>query len=178
MPQAARPLLTQATRSHFNTLLDSRSLSHDSDPAIIYIETESDPITISRAEFSQQVASYAGVLHHLGIRQRELVVIAHTQNLESIYSFWACLMLGAIPSMFPTLTEKLDPDYYMTMLSGVVRHAGAQAILTTDDFAPLMADVVECPVFGSTALHANSVVSAPAYNVDPNEIAFLQHSSG
>jgi len=173
--------LFQANRPDFTTLLDSLVLTAEdsSAPAIIYLQTDAAPITVSRADFRQQMGDYAAALAGLGVGARDLVLIAHTQNLESIFAFWGALWLGAIPSMFPTLTEKLDPAIYMDSISQVVAHADAKAILTTDDFAPQLAARVGCPVYGSVQLYAQAGLLRPAPPpAAPHDIAFLQHSSG
>ena len=87
------------------------------------------------------------------------MIIAHTQNLESIYAFWGALWCGAIPSMFPTLTEKLDPDIYMHSMAELARLSEVRAIFTTDEFEPQLAARVPCQVFGSEHL-ARSVAMA------------------
>jgi fatty-acyl-CoA synthase len=143
-------LLTLSTRSHYETLFDSRTLAEAADrPAIIYLETDCEPITITRAAFRQAAERYADALRGLDVRPRDLVIIAHTQNLESIFAFWGALLAGAIPSMFPTLTEKLDPDIYRRSMAELVGHSRARAVLTTDNFAPTLAGVVPCAVYGS-----------------------------
>ena len=50
--------------------------------------------TITRAEFKQAVQNYASGLQAMGVSPRDLVVLAHTQNLESIYAFWGALLIG------------------------------------------------------------------------------------
>ncbi len=50
--------------------------------------------------------------------------------------------------MFPTLTEKLDPDIYQRNLAELVALSGVKAILTTDEFAAALREVVGCPVWG------------------------------
>jgi fatty-acyl-CoA synthase len=154
-------MLNLSNRSHFHTLLDAVALrsEHDERPAIIYLETDRAPITISRREFRAAVEAHAAGLQHMGIRPRDLVIIAHTQNLESIYAFWGALWCGAIPSMFPTLTEKLDPEIYMHSLAELARLSEMRAILTTDEFEPQLAGRVPCQVFGSEHL-AKSVAVA------------------
>ncbi len=154
-------MLNLSNRSHFHTLLDAVALQSEDDerPAIIYLETDRAPITISRREFREAVIAHAAGLQHMGIRPRDLVVIAHTQNLESIYAFWGALWCGAIPSMFPTLTEKLDPDIYMHSMAELARLSEVRAIFTTDDFEPQLAARVPCQVFGSEHL-ARSVAIA------------------
>ena len=194
-------MLYLSNRSHFHTLLDAVALQSEDDdrPAIIYLETDHAPITISRREFRAAVEAHAAGLRQMGIRPRDLVVIAHTQNLESIYAFWGALWCGAIPSMFPTLTEKLDPDIYMHSMAELARLSEVRAIFTTDEFEPQLAERVPCQVFGSEHL-ARSVVMAngsrserspagaqsknahPSTSLrsaqDASDIVFLQHSSG
>jgi acyl-CoA synthetase (AMP-forming)/AMP-acid ligase II len=171
-------MLTHATRANYRTLLDAAGLRDDAPDAaaIVYIETGQPDITITRAMFRAQVVRYAAALHAKGIAPRDLVVIAHTQSLESIYAFWGALLLGAIPSMFPTLTEKLDPTLYLHNLAELVQLSDVRAVLTTDAFAPTMRACVGCPVFASGDLCAQGEPSQAA--IDPHEIAFLQHSSG
>ncbi len=176
-------MLSLSTRHAYKSLLDAETLIHADQtiPAIIYVETDAKPITISRATFKQSVFTYAYSLKSLGIERGDLVIIAHTQNLESIFAFWGAMLLGAIPSMFPTLTEKLDPDIYMRDIGELVRLSTVKAILTTDAFAPTLAERVDCPVYGSEKLKAMVHASDDRLAVDspePQDIAFLQHSSG
>lgn len=173
-------MLSLSNRDSFKTLLSAITLTSDNDqqPAIIYLATGHDPITVSRAEFKQSVEHYASGLQSMGVSARDLVVLAHTQNLESIYAFWGALLIGAIPSMFPTLTEKLDRDIYMNSMSELVELSTVRAILTTDEFATELSERVSCPVYGSHTLLDSVSGDYTAYQPDADEIAFLQHSSG
>jgi acyl-CoA synthetase (AMP-forming)/AMP-acid ligase II len=159
------------------SLLDAVTLQGGDETAIIYIETDTEPITVTRADFAKQVQRYAASMAGHGIGPRDLVIIAHTQNMESIYAFWAAMLLGAIPSMFPTLTEKLDPAIYMSNMATLVEHSGTRAILTSDDFAPQLAPAVGCPVIASSQLSEHAVEFSVA-DTPSDEVAFLQHSSG
>lgn len=145
-------MLHLATRAEYHTLLDAAALREGDETAIVYLETDQPPIRVSRAQFRRAVLDYATELRRVGIQPRDLVIVAHTQSLESIYAFWGALWLGAVPSMFPTLTEKLDPDIYMQGLAELASRSGVRAILTTDDFAPTLAARVPCPVYGSSQL--------------------------
>ncbi len=178
-------MLRLATRSDYHSLLDAAVLRHTDDqrPAVIYVETNQTPVVVSRAMFHQRVIDYANALHQLGIGAKDLVIIAHTQNLECVYAFWGALVAGAIPSMFPVLTEKLDPAVYFHEMRELVRLSQVRALLTSDDFAPVLAEQVNCPVYGSAALHAAVTSSHPITKVfdqpfDAEATAFLQHSSG
>lgn len=173
-------LLTPATRVRFHTLLGAAALQPDNDhlPAIHYVETGRETITVTRAEFRARVQRAAAALAQAGIAPRDLVIIAHTQNLESIYSFWGALWIGAVPSMFPTLTEKLDPAIYMASMRELVERSDVRAILTTDEFTPALAALVSCPVIPSHTLWREDLLIPPQHQPDADEIAFLQHSSG
>ncbi len=176
-------MLTLETRPQWRTLLDSQTLSMPDDRmAILYLETDKAPIAITRKQFMHEVMCCAAALQAVGIGARDLVIIAHTQNLESIYGFWGALWLGAVPSMFPTLTEKLDPDHYMQSMAQLTRSSEAKAVLTTDVFAPELAKCCACPVYGTHDWLPDQdhveADPAPLYHPEPAEIAFLQHSSG
>ncbi len=149
-------MLTNDTRDNFATLLDAITLTAADDrPAIITVATGREPQVISRRAFGAAARAVAARLGGLGIGPGDLLVIAHTQNLESIYAFWGALLAGAVPSMFPTLTEKLDPDVYMSSMAELARLSGVAAVLTTDEFAPALRGVVASPVYGSAELAAD-----------------------
>ena len=179
-------MLTLENRNSYRTLIDAAVLSaRDGErDAIIYVASGEEAIHVSRADFQREVARYAAALSALGIGPRDLVIIAHTQNLESIFAFWSALAVGAIPSMFPTLTEKLDPQIYMQNMSELVALSQVRLVLTTDALAPALDSHVGCAVVGSSSLSAavGALGEAPlqidAAQPDPAEIAFLQHSSG
>lgn len=173
-------MLTRSTRNRFNTMLDAITLTADDGrPAIIYLETDREPIVISRREFRRRIQVTAGALADKGIHSGDLIIIAHTQNLESIYAFWGALALQAIPSMFPTLTEKLDPFIYMQSMAELTRLSEVSAVLTTDDFAQVLRSQLECKVIGTSDLVSASLLPPMRQSLmNADDIAFLQHSSG
>lgn len=162
------------------TLLDAVTLAAADDrPAVIYVETDKEPVIVSRRAFRDAATAAARALTRLGLRPGDLVVIAHTQNLESIHAFWGALLMGAVPSMFPTLTEKLDPEVYMRGMAELARLSDVAAVLTTDEFAPTLRPNMPCPVYGSSDLESLPAPDQPSpFSPRPSDIAFLQHSSG
>lgn len=161
------------------TLHDALVLTSEdmSVPAIIYVASDVPTQIITRAKFRDSVQRYAHGFIRLGIQPRQLVIIAQTQNLEAIYAFWGALLMGAIPSMFPTLTEKLDPHIYMQSMAELVRLSDVRAIITSDNFVSQLAGQVSCPVYSD--LEFSGEIGLPdIYTPNPDEIAFLQHSSG
>ncbi len=173
-------MLTLATRSSYRTVLDTAFL-RGGDPgatAIVYLSATAEPIVITRAAFQRQVRRYAAAMTAQGVRARDLIVIAHTQNLECMVAFWGALLIDAVPSMFPTLTEKLDPQIYMNGITALVAREGVRAVFTTDDFAPLLRPLVTCAVYGTSDVPTDLFDDTPIAAPDPDAIAFLQHSSG
>ena len=194
-------MLTLNTRGQYATLLDAETLrAADDRPALIAFSSDAPPVTVSRRAFAAATATAAVSLHELGLRPRDLVVIAHAQSLESIFAFWGALRLGAVPSMFPTLTEKLDPEVYMRGMAELARLSGVAAVLTTDEFAPVLRPRLPCPVYGSSDFKRSNPqirqigqISESELEARPpsddflksaqsaqsaDQIAFLQHSSG
>ncbi|MFZ4813769.1 MAG: AMP-binding protein [Phototrophicaceae bacterium] len=175
-------MFTRATRHSVHSLLDAPALQGGDETAILYVQTEQPPQAITRTDFAEHTARYAAGLTALGIQARDLVVIAHTQNLESIYLFWAALRIGAVPSMFPTLTEKLDPAIYRRNLRQLITLSNVRAVLTTDTFADDIRADMPCAVYGSSAIADYSrgmTVQGMIYHAPTSDdVAFLQHSSG
>lgn len=176
-------MLSLSTRHQFTTLLDAITLKTANDqPAIIYVAIDAEPAIITRRCFYETCQNHARALKQAGIHRGDLVIIAYTQNLESIYLFWGALLIGAIPSMFPTLTEKLDSEIYMRDIEELARLSEVRAVLTTDEFAPQLVSRVRCAVLGSRQL-TDKLQPPPDDEIDwqipsPDDIAFLQHSSG
>ncbi len=173
-------MLSLAARDDVQTLLDATTLHlQDSEKiALIYVQTDQPVIKVTRSEFRLRAVLYANAMIRMGIRKRDMVIIAHTQNLESVYLFWGAIFMGAIPSMFPTLTEKLDPIIYMGNLTEVVRLSEVRAIFTTDEFAPTLREKVTCSVVGNSDLQADVNITIELHRPQAEDIAFLQHSSG
>ena len=169
-------MLSLATRQNYRTLLDPIVSNAGDDPAIIYLETGKEPIHVSRKEFHNKSLRYAASIQKQGIQPGDILIIANTQSLESIFCFWGAMFSGAIPSMFPTLTKKLDPAIYMQNMAELARFSGIRAILTIDDFAPDLAKVVDCEVIPESILRSSEMIDFVCPH--PDSIALLQHSSG
>ncbi len=132
---------------------------------------------MSRAGFRERVGRAAGALARLGLGRGDVIVIAQADGLEGVFAFWGALQLGAVPSMLPPLTEKLDPATYRASMDLLVRHSQAQLLLTTTDQAPELARAVSCPVHSLDVL-ADGPAHEGRADPGPDDVAFLQHSSG
>jgi len=174
-------ILTPSTREHMTTLLDAAIWSDDAPDQIAFqlIASDAPALTVTRRGFFDSSRRYASALMAVGVRPRDLVVIAHADLVESVAAFWGALIMGAIPSMLPTLTEKLDPAIYQRHMAELVRLSNVRAIITDQAHVSMLAHYLVCPVYGSDSLltHASAICDV-SHVASAQEIAFLQHSSG
>ncbi len=69
-----------------------------------------------------------------GIQPGDVVLLILQHDVDLIYAYFGAVLLGAIPSIMPFLTEKLLPDRYRTDLAELVAHTRPTAIVTYCEF--------------------------------------------
>jgi fatty-acyl-CoA synthase len=140
-----------------------------------------DERTITRAHFYQQAERYASALAQSGIKSGDLVAIVLQHGEDVLFSFWGAMLLGAIPSIFPFLSEKLDRTIYFDNLRALVAHEQIKAIITYDDLYPALAEYLSPIQTLETILlpqYLTHLEPHPFCPTPSNGLAFLQHSSG
>ncbi len=170
------------------TTFSERLRSHlaqtpDRDAVTLQIASQPDlPISYSRLMRGAQ--GFADALHNEGIASGEVVLLILRHGEELIYSYFGCVIHGAIPSVMSFLTEKLSPERYRADLATLISVTRPAAIVTYAEFADEVRAVV-----GDSSVRAVIVaenVSAcdmdfsswNGLNRKPEDIALLQHSSG
>jgi fatty-acyl-CoA synthase len=103
-----------------------------------------------------------------------------------MFAFWGALLIGAVPSIFPFITEKLDSEYYGNMVRKMVTISRPTMIATYDELHPMLEQITQ----GVESVRKVVVLPAEqrgdvqpyldAYptDIDGTQTAFLQHSSG
>ncbi len=182
-PTASR-LLTLDNRAEVETLLDlaQRQYEHRPDAAaVIFIPASGDTRTITYREFFDNAGHYAGALRDVQVAPRDLVILVMEHSEALLYAFWGAMMLGAIPSIFPFLSDKLDPQMYFERVKALVTHAGATAVIASEPFAPSLTALLEgsgVRVITESHLKPGQGQASFTPGVTGQDIAFLQHSSG
>lgn len=166
----------------------------DPDRVCIYLQQAGQPdCPITYGDLIQTAAGWAQYYQDEGIPPGEVIILILQHGVDLIGAFWGAVLHGAIPSIMPFLTEKLQPDQYrkdLTALIGVTRPA---ALVTY----PAFEMEVQAAVDGSgrdkqaesavpAVLLSGSVqkVESPDFEQmgggqrGPDDIVFLQHSSG
>lgn len=141
--------------------------------------------TVTYREFFDQAARYARALEKAGVQPHDLVVLALQHGPDVLYGFWGAMLLGAIPSIFPFLTPKLDPDRYYESVRALVELSAVKAVITYPDMLGALQHHLDgIPTLGAilnvTDLEPEGALDdylerQPAL---PGDTAFLQHSSG
>lgn len=161
--------------------LIARAQQEPNKTAITFIERGAEQAITTR-QLADEAHAYAARLAASGIGAGDLVILVLQHSLDLIYAFWGAALLGAIPSIFPFLTEKLDPELYRERVKVLVEHSGAKAVITYPEFHPALADLlkgIDCKLFSTAdfaAGNASRALEPP--HIQPEDIALLQHSSG
>lgn len=149
--------------------------------AITFIE-RGEHRQITARELLGEAQAAAARLAASGVGAGDLVILVLQHSLELIYSFWGAALLGAIPSIFPFLTEKLDPNLYRERVKLLIEHSGAKAVVTYKEnlspFADLLKELDVAVVVLSDIQSPNVDIGHWTLDVSPDSIALLQHSSG
>jgi acyl-CoA synthetase (AMP-forming)/AMP-acid ligase II len=162
-----------------------RAVLRPDQPAVIFIHDDGREETITAAQFHARAAGYAQALQSIGVQPEDLVVLVLKHSQTLLYAFWGAMYLGAIGSIFPFLTEKLDAQIYMERVRELVTHSRARAVITFPEFKTELSELLktaDCTVLCTedvpevTDATDLAEVGWPAY--DGEKIAFLQHSSG
>lgn len=184
--QSSIQLLIRPESAPTTLVLRARDLlSRQGDRTAITLITPDDTLTLTTQEFFEQAARSARALEQAGVRQGDLVVLVLQHGAEVLSTFWGALLLGAIPSIFPFLTPKLDTQRYYESVRDLVALSEVKAVVTYGEMLPaLRAHLDGIPTLG--AILDVDTLQADGAPLDyferapsrPEDTAFLQHSSG
>lgn len=163
-----------------SSLLDAPFLSgaKPEEDALVLFASDKKPRRISRATLAARCRTAAAALRLHGLGAGDVVIIAHTDEVEAIFTFWGCILLGAIPSMFHSTTEKIGVERYAREVPPLVNQTRAKAAVSAPGFTPQLREMVDCDVISFEALIDREAEAIQLEPAKPGPIAFLQHSSG
>jgi fatty-acyl-CoA synthase len=151
--------------------------------AVVFVEDDGSEQVFTARQFHEQATRYARLLQAIGVQPEDLVILVLRHSQTLLFAFWGAMYLGAIGSIFPFLTEKLDPEIYLLRVGELVKHSQAKAVITfpefKDEFSALLTGA------GCAVLSTGDIPNTEPGNFDAilpdygdDKIAFLQHSSG
>lgn len=173
----ARPATLIACAAHLAAYMADRT-------ALILI-TPDDQQAITYRAFFTEAARYARVLERAGVQPGDLVVLVLQHGADVLYSFWGAMLHGAIPSIMPFLTPKLDPDRYYDSVRKLVALSEVRAVITYPDqqrdLEQHLADIdTLTAIINVDNLKPEGTLAGYLARTPPaaQDTAFLQHSSG
>jgi acyl-CoA synthetase (AMP-forming)/AMP-acid ligase II len=129
--------------------------------------------------------NFSRALEKAGIAPDDVVIIVLQHSPELIFSFLGSILLGAIPSIMPFLTEKLSPEHYRKSLRALFHVIQPAAVITYPEFASEIQlacqDTSVRAILITDQIPSSGLTSEeehPALQRDESSIVLLQHSSG
>jgi fatty-acyl-CoA synthase len=169
-------------REGFQTLVEALAAAPADKPFVTMWKSETDVETRTFGAFRQQARSHAQYFRSLGVHNGDSVILIMPQGIELMSAFMGAMLLGAIPAILAYPNFKIDPAKYRYGLAGVSANLKASLTVVDEGFPQdLMAHIAA----EGTSQIARCVDALPAqrwsridHAVDPDQIAFIQHSAG
>lgn len=154
------------------------------DEVAIYLQhagEEDRPITVRQLLTS--AVSAQRKLEAEGIQPGEVVLLIFQHGQDLIRTYFGAILHGAIPSIMPYLTEKLQPERYRRDLAALIEVTQPAAIFTYAEFEPEVRAALKAEDSVRTVMIAEELDEGgePVFDLSrrqPEDIVLLQHSSG
>lgn len=130
---------------------------------------------------------YARFLIHSGVKPGDVIILILQHGQDLVYAFWGSILLGAIPSIMPFLTDKLLPDQYRASLVALFQITKSRAVITYPEFASEVNQALDNratppSVFITDQVRAFDLSTEPfdppGLFAEDTDVVLLQHSSG
>ena len=170
------------TKNLIQPIID-RGIKKPDHLSLIFIDPDGTEQIVTAGQFHQSASLYANAFTGVGINPGDLVILVLKHSQVLLSAFWGAMYLGAIPSIFPFLTEKLDPELYLKRVKTLVGHSQAKAVITFPEFKEDLEKLltnVDCKIINIDEVAGEELgeIERPLNYPKSDAIAFLQHSSG
>jgi acyl-CoA synthetase (AMP-forming)/AMP-acid ligase II len=150
--------------------------------AIVIQRAGHDDLAITYRQLLTQAEQYAQKLYSANVKPGEIVIIILPHSEAMVYAWVGVVLLGAVPSILPPLTEKLAPDRYKRDLTALTQFTRPSAIITYGEFADqareAVAELSVRVLVVDEITGCDEPFNMPTATITPDSIAVLQHSSG
>ncbi len=142
---------------------------------------EDQPITVR--QLLKSAVSAQRKLEAEGIQPGEVVLLIFQHGQDLIRTYFGTILHGAIPSIMPYLTEKLQPEKYRRDLASLIEVTKPAAIFTYAEFEMEVRAALKEEDSVRTVMVAEQLGEGeePVFDLSrrkPEDIVLLQHSSG
>jgi acyl-CoA synthetase (AMP-forming)/AMP-acid ligase II len=170
-----------ATYQHA-TIVEALAAAASDRPFVTMWEDDDAVESMTFGEFRRFAHQQAQHLRREGLRDGDTIVIVMPQGIPLMATFAGAMLAGAVPTILAYPTFKTDPVKYSAGLSGVLANLNAPMVAVQgSDTARLLIDhwnadrplrIVVC------AARAHEWPDFRCSAIDPDRVAFIQHSAG
>lgn len=165
----------------FHDLVEALEAAPASRPFVTAWIDEDEQETVTFGEFRERARTQAGLLLENGIGPGDRVVILMPQGIAAMAAFAGAMMLGAVPAFLAYPNFKVEAEKYRSGLAGVTANLKAKAVVIDEEFPEEMLGHVSLGAETKLLRAAGGGSKAknlPEARVQPQDIAFIQHSAG
>jgi len=167
----------------FHHILKSHYENRPDDVAITLQHAGEEDQSITVRQLLTSAVSAQRKLEAEGIQPGEVVLLIFQHGHDLIRTYFGTILHGAIPSIMPYLTEKLQPEKYRRDLASLIEVTKPAAIFTYAEFEMEVRAALKEEDSVRTVMVAEQLGEAeePVFDLSrrkPDDIVLLQHSSG
>jgi fatty-acyl-CoA synthase len=173
------PIFSDLLRAHYERTPDKVS--------VVMLHAGQPDLPVTYRDLVHGAAGYIKTYQQNGIQPGDVVLLILQHGIDLLYAYYGAVLLGAVPSIMPFLTEKLLPERYRVDLASLVSVSEPAAIVTYREFEPEVRAALQPGKDSVKAVIISNQVAAPCLPQfmafggllrKPEDIALLQHSSG
>ena len=155
--------------------------------AAVVLRLNKSESTLTVRQLVDGALGYAARLRQAGIAPGEVVIAMLPPGAELLHAFLGAMFVGAIPSILPFLTEKLDPQRYRESLDSLISVTRPSALIAQPDLMAMLrtrlARAGEVKAMLASGAQGNESprvdpTELEGLRASPDSLALLQHSSG
>ena len=167
----------------FHHILKSHYENRPDDVAIYLQHAGKEDLPITIRHLLKRAVGTQHMLESEGIQPGEVVLLILQHGKDLITTYFGTILHGAIPSIMPYLTEKLQPERYRSDLEALISITQPSAIFTYKEFEPEVRAALKEGDSVRTVMIAEEAGEdgEPRFDLNrrqPEDIVLLQHSSG
>ena len=166
----------------FRTLQEALQSAPPNRPFVTMWKNEDDIQRVTFGEFAALASAQANFLQAQGVKAGDRVILIMPQGIPVMATFAGAMQLGAIPAMLAYPNFKVEPTKYRFGLAGTSANLKARLIVVDEEFPQELAQHISLGDDTSLVRSPAIIAAASAANVDrtvdPDEVAFIQHSAG
>ena len=111
-----------------------RAESEPTHISMIFIADDGGRQWITAGQFHDEAVVWARGLEAVGIGRSDVLITVLPHTPELLFSFWGGVYLGAVPSIFPSPSPRVDRAHFVTQIREMAEQVEARAVVTNGDW--------------------------------------------